>query len=324
MCTAISFNNQNHYFGRNLDLEYSYHETVTITPRNYPFHFRHVKAPAQHLAIIGMAYVCDNYPLYYDAMNEAGLAMAGLNFPDNAVWKPFDESKDNLSPFELIPWILGYCKTVDEACLALRNINALNENFSAELPLSPLHWLIADKQRSVTVEFRKDGLHLDENPVGVLTNNPPFEFQMFNLSNYLKLSKEPPQTTFADGLKLETYSRGMGALGLPGDLSSASRFVKAAFTKLNSICGPSEEENVTQFFHILRSVAQQKGCVHLGGDKYEYTIYSSCCNTQTGIYYYTTYENQTIHAVDLHCEQLEATTLIQYPLQKDPIIIRQN
>lgn len=324
MCTAISFKTHDHYFGRNLDLEYSYHETVTITPRHFPLHFRHVQAPATHLAIIGIAYVNNNYPLYYDAVNEAGLGMAGLNFPGNAVWQPFDATKDNLSPFELIPWILGFCKTVDEACTALQQVNPLNEAFSPALPLSPLHWLIADATRAVTVEFRADGLHLYDNPVSVLTNNPPFEFQLFNLSNYLTLSKEPPQNTFSKGVTLKPYSRGMGALGLPGDLSSASRFVRAAFTKMNSVCATNEEDSVAQFFHILRAVAQQRGCVHLEGDQYEYTIYSSCCNTQTGTYYYTTYENQAIHAVHLHSENLESVALINYPLLKNPMILHQN
>ncbi|MBR5592159.1 MAG: choloylglycine hydrolase [Kiritimatiellae bacterium] len=324
MCTAISFTTRDHYFGRNLDLEYSYHETITITPRNYPFRFRHFNAPSSHLAIIGVAFVSNGYPLYYDAVNEAGLGMAGLNFPDNASWKPYDRNKENITPFELIPRILGYCKNVDEACEVLRKINPLNEAFSLELPLSPLHWLLADAQRSVTVEFCADGLHLHENPMGVLTNNPPFEFQMFNLSNYLNLTKEVPKNTFAPGLSLEQYSRGMGAIGLPGDLSSASRFVKVAFTKLNSLSGPSETESVTQFFHILRSVAQQRGCVHLGGDKYEYTIYSSCCNTDTGTYYYTTYEDQTLRAVNLRAENLDGADLISYPLIKDPEIRYQN
>jgi choloylglycine hydrolase len=324
MCTAISFKTTNHYFGRNLDLEYSYHETVTITPRHYSFHFRHVQAPPQHLAMIGIAYVNSGYPLYYDAVNEAGLGMAGLNFPQNAIWKPYDETKDNVSPFELIPWILGFCKTVDEACAALQRVNPLNEAFSDALPLSPLHWLLADATRAVTVEFCADGLHLHDNPVGVLTNNPPFEFQMFNLSNYLKLSKEPPQNTFSNKVTLEPYSRGMGALGLPGDLSSASRFVKAAFTKMNSVCTSDEAGSIAQFFHILRSVAQQRGCVHLDDDKYEYTIYTSCCNARAGIYYYATYENQTIHAVHLHSEDLESETLVSYPLLKNQTVLYQN
>lgn len=324
MCTAISFNSDDHYFGRNLDLEYSYHETVTITPRCYPFHFRHVSASEQHLAMIGIAYVNKGYPLYYDAVNEAGLGMAGLNFPKNAVWQPYDATKENVSPFELIPWILSFCETVDEACAALQRVNPLNEAFSDALPLSPLHWLLADATRAVTVEFRADGLHLHDNPVGVLTNNPPFEFQLFHLANYLKLSKEPPQNTFSSEVELEAYSRGMGALGLPGDLSSASRFVKAAFTKMNSVCAPNEAESVAQFFHILRSVAQQRGCVHLGGGKYEYTIYTSCCNTRAGIYYYTTYENQAIHAVHLHSEALDSAELINYPLLKSPLFLHQN
>ena len=84
MCTAAAFQNQDFYFGRNLDLDYSYHEEITITPRNYPFRFRYAETLSQHYAMIGMAYVADDYPLYYEATNEAGLSMAGLNFPGNA------------------------------------------------------------------------------------------------------------------------------------------------------------------------------------------------------------------------------------------------
>ncbi len=113
-------------------------------------------------------------------------------------------------------------------------------------------------------------------------------------------------------------------MGLPGDLSSASRFVKAAFTKLNSCCGPSEAESVTQFFHILGSVEQQKGCVHMGEGKYEFTIYSSCCNVDKGIYYYTSYENSRITAVDMHKEDLEGKELAVYPMLREWDTYRQN
>ena len=85
MCTAVSFLAKNHYFGRNLDYEFSYNETVTITPRNYPFKFRRMGENNKHYAMIGMAFVQENYPLYYDATNEKGLSIAGLNFPGNAV-----------------------------------------------------------------------------------------------------------------------------------------------------------------------------------------------------------------------------------------------
>ena len=116
----------------------------------------------------------------------------------------------------------------------------------------------------------------------------------------------------------------MGAMGLPGDLSSASRFVKATFTKMNSVSGDSESESISQFFHILGSVEQQRGCVYMGDNKYEITIYSSCCNTDKGIYYYTTYENSQITGVDMYKENLETDKLIMYPLIPGQQIKMQN
>ena len=113
-------------------------------------------------------------------------------------------------------------------------------------------------------------------------------------------------------------------MGRPGDLSSASRFVRAAFTKLHAHAGESESESISQFFHILGSVAQQRGCVRLEDGSYEFTIYSSCCNTCKGIYYYTTYENSQITAVDMHREDLDGSTLISYPLILDQQILAQN
>ena len=324
MCTAITYKTKDHYFGRNLDLEYSYMETVTITPRNYPFKFRQAKIVDKHYAIIGMAYVASDYPLYYDAINEKGLGMAGLNFPNNAFYHEDKKDKDNIAPFEFIPWILSQCATIDEAKLLLNKINIANINFSDELPASPLHWIIADKNNSITVESVKDGLKIYDNPVGVLTNNPTFDMHMFNLNNYMNLSIEPPQNNFSKKLNFDIYSRGMGALGLPGDLSSASRFVKATFTKMNSLSGVRESESISQFFHILTSVEQQRGCVHMGEDKYEITIYSSCCNMDKGIYYYTTYENSQITGVDMHKENLDNEKLISYNLVEGQQIKMQN
>ena len=324
MCTAVTYTTKNHYFGRNLDLEYSYKETITITPRNYEFKFRQVENIKNHYAIIGMAYVADNYPLYYDAINEKGLGMAGLNFPVNADYKEIEEGKDNIAPFEFIPYILSQCSNIEEAIKLLKNINIANINFSKELPVSPLHWIIADTKKSITVESVKEGLKIYDNPVGILTNNPTFDIQLFNLNNYMNLSTEPPINNFSKDLNLEEYSRGMGAIGLPGDLSSASRFVKATFTKMNSKSGDSESESISQFFHILESVYQQRGCVHMGEGKYEITIYSSCCNMDKGIYYYTTYENNQISAIDMFKENLDSSELTNYDLIKGQQIFMQN
>ena len=202
----------------------------------------------------------------------------------------------------------------------------LNENFNDELTLSPLHWIISDKDRSITLEAVKSGINVYDNPVGVLTNNPTFDYQLFNINNYMSLTSGELQNTFAanNNLKLEQYSRGMGAIGLPGDFSSMSRFVRAMFVKSNSVSGDSETESISQFFHILQSVAMPRGCVKVGEEKYAFTIYSSCCNTDRGIYYYTTYNNNQINAVDMHKENLNGNTLIASTLKTQQSIYYQN
>ena len=323
MCTAANYTTKDHYFGRNLDLEYSYNESVCITPRNFVFDFRKVPSLDSHYAMIGMATIADGYPLYYDATNERGLSMAGLNFPENCDYKPEASGKTNIASFEFIPWILGRCATVDEARQALADLNLVNIAFSEKFPPSPLHWIISDRNASITVESVKEGLKVYDNPVGVLTNNPTFDIQFFRLNDFMSLSIEPPKNHAFPDVKLDTYSRGMGAMGLPGDLSSASRFVKAAFTKVNSVSGDSESESISQFFQILGSVAQQRGCVKVG-DKFEITIYSSCCNTDKGVYYYTTYENSQITGVDMHHADLDGRKLSSFPLIKGQNINMQN
>lgn len=313
MCTAVHF--MDRYFGRNLDLEYCYQESVTVTPRNYPFVFHQEKRFDRHFAIIGVATVSNGYPLYYDAVNQAGLSMAGLNFPGNAFYNKVKAGMHNIAPFELIPWVLCQCRTLREAKKLLENTNLTATPFSPEYSLSDLHWMVADNTGSITVEPGKTGLVITENPVGVLTNNPPFDYHLHNLCNYMRLTENEPQNDLAPSVDLTPYSRGMGAMGMPGDLSSASRFIRAVYTKFHSVTPVEELTAVNQFFHILGSVAQQEGCVRVG-DGYEKTVYSSCCDTDKGIYYYTTYENRQITAVHLHQEDLDGCHLISYPLHR--------
>lgn len=324
MCTAVTYQTKDFYFGRTLDYEFSYGEMVTVIPRRYPLHFRHVEPVNAHYAVIGMAHVAMGYPLFYDAVNEKGLAMAGLNFVGNSVYGKCISGRENVAQFEFIPWILSQCATVKEAKERIGRIQLTDTAFSKELPPAQLHWIIADRERAITVESVQGGIRIYPNPAGVLTNNPPFDMQMLQLSNYMHLSAGSPENSFSDRVPLQTYSRGMGALGLPGDLSSQSRFVRGAFVKLNSVSGETEEESVSQFFHILGAVEQQRGCCRLDNGEYEITIYTSCCNGGKGIYYYTTYENHQITAVDMHKENLDGEKLICYPLRTKQQIYFQN
>lgn len=324
MCTAATYQTKDFYFGRTLDYDFSYGEEVAITPRNFPFHFRHQDRMDNHYAMIGVAHIAGNCPLYYEAVNEKGLGMAGLNFVGNAVYGKAQPGRDNVATFEFIPWILAQCATLTEARALLERINLTDTPFDEKLPPAQLHWMIADRSGAIVVESVQEGLRVYENPVGVLTNNPTFDRQMFQLNNYMHLSPKDPHNLFSHKLDLRTYSRGMGALGLPGDLSSQSRFVRVAFVKMNSLSGDSEEESVSQFFHILGSVDQQRGCCEVGEGKFEVTIYTCCCNADKGIFYYTTYDNHQITAVDMRLEDLDAGALITYPLIREEQIRMQN
>lgn len=324
MCTAATYQTKDFYFGRTLDYDFSYGEEVAITPRNFPFHFRHQDRMDNHYAMIGVAHIAGNCPLYYEAVNEKGLGMAGLNFVGNAVYGKAQPGRDNVATFEFIPWILAQCATLTEARALLERISLTDTPFDEKLPPAQLHWMIADRSGAIVVESVQEGLRVYENPVGVLTNNPTFDRQMFQLNNYMYLSPKDPHNLFSDKLDLRTYSRGMGALGLPGDLSSQSRFVRVAFVKMNSLSGDSEEESVSQFFHILGSVDQQRGCCEVGEGKFEVTIYTCCCNADKGIFYYTTYDNHQITAVDMRLEDLDAGALITYPLIREEQIRVQN
>ena len=306
MCTAILFGK---YAGRNLDVEGGYGESFIITPRNYSFKFKNTSAFVSNTAIIGIGIERDGYPLYFDAANEHGVYMAGLNYVGNAKYLPSAPDKINLAPYELIPYILSKCKSVHEARSELESINLIGVPFSSDLAVAELHFFIADKRAVLVVEPDSDGLSLYENPVGVLTNNPPFPLQMHNLTNYAGLSTGPLVNRMAPQVDLAAYSRGMGALGLPGDLSSESRFVRAAFHRQNCI----DNGNPCDIFHLLSSVEMPKGSLKLG-DGYEYTAYSCAVDLESITYYLRTYTSCHCESVPLSLADLSRASLISYPI----------
>lgn len=295
MCTALSYVKRNHYFGRNLDLEGSFGEGAITVPENYELGYT---CTGKHggFAMIGTGILRDSFPLFFDACNIRGVCMAGLNFPKNATYLPKTADKINVSPFEIIPFVLSRCATAAEAKELLSLVNAVDIPFSQQLPLTPLHWIVADKDYCFTAEPAPGGLKLYDNPVGVLTNNPPFPAQLENLKKYSDIRPDEPQPDLSpEGIL--NYGRGMGAVGLPGDWSPKSRFVRAAFVLKNTVSAEGGE--VTAFFRALNSVAMPCGSVKLKENVYEETVYSCCFDASAGIYYYTTRANPAIHAVRL-------------------------
>ena len=309
MCTCIDFRSKYFYFGRNLDLEYNFGEKVVITPRDYLFELKNGSKLKTKYAIMGMATVVNNYPLYADAVNEKGLCMAGLYFPGNAVYNKEIEQNINIASFELIPWVLGNFSNITELKKELNNLNIIDAKFNENLSAVQLHWMISDEDESIVLEQVEDGLKIYDNPFGVLTNNPPFHYHKINISNYMNLSCKYPENRFTDKIDLEVFGQGISMIGLPGDVTPPARFVRAAFNKSNSVECSNENEAISQFFHILDSVAMLKGTVLTKENKLDMTTYSSCINASKGIYYFKTYYNNQINAVKFNENNINSKEL---------------
>ena len=309
MCTCIDFRSKDFYFGRNLDLEYNFGEKVVISPRDYLFELKNGSKLKTKYAIMGMATVVNSYPLYADAVNENGLCMAGLYFPGNAVYNKEIEQNINIASFELIPWVLGNFSNITELKKELNNLNIIDAKFNENLPAAQLHWMISDEDESIVLEQVEDGLKIYDNPFGVLTNNPPFDYHKINISNYMNLSCKYPENRFTDKIDLDVFGQGISMIGLPGDVTPPARFVRAAFNKSNSVECSNENEAISQFFHILDSVAMIKGTVLTKENKLDMTTYSSCINASKGIYYFKTYYNNQIHAVKFNEKNINSKEL---------------
>lgn len=322
MCTAIYLGEDSGYFGRNLDLERSYGESPVFFPRNCVLPLRHLPALNQHAAILGMARMEGDFPLFFDAMNEHGLAMAGLNFPDFCVYSSVDHGRKNLAPFELIPFLLGTCSTLAQAEAMLRDICLCDTAFSPALQNTPLHFMLCSREGARVIESTVDGLKIYANPVGVMTNSPPFPYHVQRLADFMGLSCEPAQDRFGGDYPLHAYSRGMGAIGLPGDLSSSSRFVRAAFARANSHCPQETNAHIMQLFHLLDFVAFPRGSVRLEADQDEITVYTCCMDLGQKTYYYKTYDNSAL--TGMRMQDMDGDTPRVYPLRKSPAITWEN
>lgn len=326
MCTAITLaNGGNFYFGRNLDLDVDYGNEVVVCPRNYEFKWRFAGEMKNHYAMIGMAMMAGDYPLYFDGTNEKGLSIAGLNFRNNAHYYEPKEGMTNITSFEIIPWVLGNFASVEEAREALKNTNMTPTAFSPQLEPASMHWIISDDKESIVVEPLEGGLKIWDDPVGVLTNNPQFDYHIKNLINYMNLTPLMPKNNFAEGLDLKANGVGVGTFGLPGGYDGVSRFVRAAFAKWNAVMPENTEDcNVNQFFRIMNAVAVPRGCAMEPTGQWMITQYSSCVNTKKGIYYLMTYKDYQINGIDMFKENLDDADLKRFPLPKGENILMRN
>ena len=296
MCTSIALIKEKALFGRNMDIDYSFGECAVSTPRNFPLSFKKSGVLEKHYAFIGTAAAVNDFPLYAEAMNENGLYIAALKFPVNAFYNDAEiKGRINLAPYEIIPFVLGKCRNLCEAKTLLFETCIIALPFSENLSLSPLHWHIADKSGSITLEKTTEGMRIYDNPANVLTNNPPFPFHLQNKAHFQNLSAENPSNS-------EEEMLGLGSVGLWGGFTPAARFVRADFLLKNT---PENCADVNHFFHILDNVSIPKGAVKTPDGKYHYTTYSCCFDPDEFTFSFRTYNNHQIRSL---CGETEGSS----------------
>ena len=345
MCTAIHLGGAYPTLGRTLDYEYTYGEEVVLLARRYPLEkigVPEIPKHKIHYAILGMAHLADGVPLYYDALNEHGLAIAGLNFVGNASYSPPTQQAVECPPHALIPTLLAHAKSVDEALSLLASMTLVHRAFREEYPVAELHFLLADPSRSVVIEPMSDGVHVYENPTGVLTNNPPFPCQLASVSQYSHLSPYEPNLSekarassatshifqsickeFVAFPPISAYTKGLGCVGLPGDYTSSSRFIRAARLSSFSTAATSEHDAIGQLFHLLDTVSLPRGSVRSDAGM-DLTQYTSCMTLNIPSYTYTTATNRRPCRVCLSDFDLSGDTLLRFPLRQEEDILTES
>lgn len=320
MCTVINQTDGYHLFGRTLDLPYTYGEEVVITPRGYPLPLAHQPPTKTTHTIMGVAHVEGDFPLYYDAVSECGLCMAALNFPDYATYHPPVEGERNLASFELMLWLLGECNTIEDALDLLKNTNITPHPFNANLPATPLHWMLSDAHTSVVIESTKAGLEIHPNPLHAMTNAPTFPQQLTRLADLMHLSPKPPVNTLCPNAPLPLYSHGMGSVGLPGDMTSFARLARGVYANTHTCHEGTREGEVNRFFHVMDMVSQPKGCAVTPDGKPIYTVYTSCGDPREMTYYVTTYETRRVRKIKAKASHKEGSDLVRFPLRDTPTL----
>ncbi|MGL4742440.1 MAG: choloylglycine hydrolase [Sarcina sp.] len=312
MCTGLTLTTKDgeHLFGRNMDLEYYFGQSVGIIPRNYTYtNIANKKTEKTQYAIIAMISMMADHPMLSDGMNEKGLGIAGLNFGNEfgGLEKNFSKDKINIPAFDFMLWILANFDNIEDVKKNVLKVNLMDIQIDEKIPNVCLHWIASDKSgRSIVIEKTKEGMKVYDNEVGVLTNPPTFDWQLTNLRQYTNTIPTQIPKTMCSDKELTPTGRGAGLIGLPGDTTAPSRFIRAAF--LRNFVLQNEDVSLGDYFHIMDNVAMVKGCAKNDGIN-EFTQYTSCMNLENGTYTYKTYKSLSLTSINLFNENLDLSDI---------------
>ena len=240
-----------------------------------------------------------------DGINDQGLYVGLFYFPDEATYP--EATKDNaaraMAPFEYANWLLGNFANVDEVKANFDKVVLVPVVIDAIKQVPPVHFVVHDRSgKSVVIEPLNKTLKIFDNPLGVVTNSPDFEWHMTNLRNYVNLSATNVPPLGLGGVTLAQFGQGSGLRGLPGDFTPPSRFVRAVAFSQSAVQSDTAAQAVLQAFHILNNFDIPYGAVRdtEGGQMHaEYTTWTSASDLKNLRWYFRTYGDQSIHSVDL-------------------------
>ncbi|OTY68018.1 choloylglycine hydrolase [Bacillus thuringiensis serovar vazensis] len=328
MCTSLTLETKNgqHLFARTMDFTLDMNQEVIIIPRHYQWNNITGEIINTKHATVGMGINHQGRIIMADGVNEAGMTCATLYFPGFATYsQSIDDNTTNLAPFDFVTWSLTQFNSVKELKKSVDSITFLDIPLPDLGLTPPLHWILADKWGDcIVLEPTSEGLKLYDNPLGVMTNSPEFNWHLQNLRQYIGLKSEPFAPTEWSNLPLSAFGQGSGSMGLPGDFTPPSRFVRAAYGKQNIQGIDSEEEGVSALFHILSNCEVPKGGVITEEGALDNTIYTSVMCMESGTYYYHTYDCRQIIAVHLFHENLDTDEIKAYPFQRKQKIFYEN
>ncbi len=320
-CTGIELKSQDGDYinGRTLEFGIPINTVIMVIPRHYAFTGTLPDGASgmsytSKYAVVGGS--LDNGTEVQDGLNEAGLSVGAFYFPGYAGYAPVTPQNQSqaVSPLQFPTWLLTQFGTVAEVKAALNNVAIVPTVFPAWGLVPPLHYVVYDKTgASIVIEPINGSLVVYDNPLGVMTNSPTFDWHMTNLTNYVNLSPINVSPINVSGVQLQQFSQGSGMHGLPGDFTSPSRFVRAAFFTATALPQANAEQEVLQVFHVLNQFDIPMGAVRDvtadGKVAPEYTMITVVKDPNNLDYYFKTYQNQDINVVRLNEFDLNAKTI---------------
>ncbi|MFV0339626.1 MAG: linear amide C-N hydrolase [Parachlamydiaceae bacterium] len=301
--------------GRTLEFGIIVDTTVQVVPRGYAFTATTplgdgLKYTAKY-ASVGVS--CFGSPDLMDGMNEKGLSIGTFYFPTYAKYTPTtkDNIQKSLSPIDFPNWILSQFATLDEVREGIKNVVIAPTIAKAWGPVAaPFHYIVYDKSgRAITIEPINGTLEVKENPIGTFTNSPNIDWHLTNLRNFINLTPINVKPLAVDGIELAPFGQGSGMVGLPGDFTPPSRFVRASIYSITAIPSDNADQSVFQLFHILNQFDIPVGAARSVEDGVTYSDFTQATvvhDPSNLKYYFRTYDDQTIRLADLKTFDLNA------------------